>query len=194
MLAGGGDGAASSLPAHRLILPPCPPGSRPDGAQIIYPLYFSLFPPFFSFFCSPSFTALSPATGAPRSGAGRGLAVPPPPHLAAPSPLPGGDPWLCGGGPSPRQRWADRAIQPLVTPPVTDRPRLTRTDGGTSRADAGGESGAGSGGTRERWRRWHREGQRGGTQVAEAGQPCAFGVWAGANLISLTAASSQSLA
>lgn len=151
MLAGGGDGAASSLPAHRLIPPPCPPGSGPDGAQIIYPLYFSLFPPFFSFFCSPSFAALSPATGAPRSGAGRGLAVPtPPPHLAAPSPLPGGDPWLCSGGPSPRQRWADRAIQPLVTPPVTDRPRLTRTDGGTSRADAGGESGAGSGGGRGR--------------------------------------------
>lgn len=132
--------------------PPCPPSAEPapnrppssgcDGAQIIcLSLFFPRFSPFFPF-CSLSLAAISPATGAPRSGAGRGLAVSPP---AVPSPLPGGDPWLCRRGPSPRQRWADRAIQQLVIPPVTDRPRVTRTDGGTSRAHVGGKSGAGSG-------------------------------------------------
>lgn len=129
-----------------------PPGTGSNKAHIIFfSSFFSFFSPFFPL-CSPSFGAISPATGALGSGVGRGLVLPPPSL--------GGDPWLCHGGPSPRQRWADRAIQQLVTPPVTNRPRLTRMDGSASQADTGSKSGTGSGpqggGARERCWRWHR--------------------------------------
>lgn len=153
-----------------------PPAPDPIGLILFFsPLFcFSFFSPFFPL-CSPSFAAVSPATGAPGSGVGRGLVLPPPSL--------GGDPWLCHGGPSPRQRWADRAIQQLVTPPVTNRPRLTRTDGSASQADTGGKSGTGSGpqggGELGRGAGGGIRGQRrGGTQVAEPGQPSAgAGIW-----------------
>lgn len=177
-----------------------PPGSRLDRAQIIFFIpFFFLFPPLFPFLfplhCHFS-SHRSPRVRA-RSGAGRTPLTHPP---AAPSPLIGGDPWLCRRGPSPRQRWADRAIQPLVTPPVTNRPQLTRTDGDASQADAGGESGAGSG-------PWGGCGRGAGGGTGEDGEvglrwpsrgsPAlgpVFRGWAGVNLISLTVASSQSLA
>lgn len=172
-----------------------PPAPDPIGLILFFsPLFcFSFFSPFFPL-CSPSFAAVSPATGAPGSGVGRGLVLPPPSL--------GGDPWLCHGGPSPRQRWADRAIQQLVTPPVTNRPRLTRTDGSASQADTGGKSGTGSGpqgggGLGEVPAVASGDNGEVGLRWPSRGSPLpgpAFGVWAGANLISLTAASSQSLA
>jgi len=166
-----------------------PPSHRLDRAQMIF--FFTPFFPAFSPFLFPFLQPQEP----PGQGQVGGWPCPP----CCSQPPPWGDPWLCRGGPSPCQRWADRAIQPLVTLPVTNRPRLTRTDGGASRPDAGGESGAGSGpggcgrgaggGIGQdgevglRWQSWGRP----------APGPT-FGVWAGANLISLTAASSQSLA
>lgn len=171
---GSWDGAASSLPPRWLSLPLCaaPLAADPMVLRLfLHPLFF-LFPLFFPL-CFPSFAVISPATGAPGSGVGRGLAMPP---RYCPQPPSWGDPWLCRGGPSPQQRWTDRAIQLLVTPPVTNRPQLTRTDEGASQDDAGGKSRAGLGTqggdvgdvlavALGRW--------QGGTQVAKPGQPCA---------------------
>lgn len=110
------------FPAHWLSLPHAFLG----GLRLsLYPLIF----PFFPLCAAPPWLCFS-SHSSPWVRGRSGLAVPP---STAPSPLPGGTLGFAAGGPGQ----ADRAIQALVTPAVTNRPRLTRMDGAVSRAAGG---------------------------------------------------------